>query len=110
VNLLWSEKALSIFLDHTYCSKNSWKRSDRLSPVVSTTLGMSAPGTCRRGPLPTISSSANGASLNAAGVPMIELAARGRDESRPCRLDREEGAYEGACEGASLRGPAGVGA
>jgi hypothetical protein len=41
---------------------------------------------------------------------MIELAARGRDESRPWRLDREEGAYEGACEGASLRGPAGVGA
>ena len=41
---------------------------------------------------------------------MIELAARGRDEERPCCLDRDEGAYDGACEGASLRGPPGVGA
>ena len=71
---------------------------------------MSAPDTCRRGPLPTISSSGKGTSLYGAGVPMIELAARGRDEERPCCLDRDEGAYDGACEGASLRGPPGVGA
>lgn len=44
----------------------------------------------------------------AAGVPMIELAARGRDEERPGRFDREDGACEGACEGASLRGSLGV--
>lgn len=94
--------------DRAYSSRNSWNLSDKLSPVASTTLGMSAPGTCLRGTLPITSSSANGASLNAAGVPMIEFGALGRDEERPFCLDLDEGACEGACEGASLRGSRGV--
>ena len=40
----------------------------------------------------------------------MELVARGREDERCCLLERDEGAYEGACDGASLRSPAGVGA
>jgi hypothetical protein len=88
----------------TYSSRNASNRCARVSPVVSTTLGMSAPGTLLV--LATTSSSAKPASLCTPGV-LTEGGPRGpREDDRGCRLDR----IDGACDGASLRGSRGVGA